>query len=139
MEKLVEMKREREYRIEEKVGGKESTELETNQKEHSSMNPISSPMNPVSSPMSPISSPVSPVSPPVSHVSSSVSSVSSPVSPQSSTGDQVQATLPSSPPPKRSGYLHYGMVEMYFAKVPNTTNLHAQNECLLMQSSIVSS
>ena len=90
VEKLVEMKRERECRSEEKAGGKGSTEgseLQTNQKLHPPVSPI-----PTSSPESPVSSPVSALS---------------------STVDQVQATLPSSPPPKQSWYLHYGIVEMY--------------------------
>ena len=98
LEKLVEMKKERECRSKEKVGGKGSTEdseLQTNQKE----DPPVSPMSPLSSHASPVSSPISPAS--------------SPVSPLSSTGDQVQATLPSSPLPKQSGYLHYGIGEIY--------------------------
>ena len=72
-EKLVEMKRGKDCKIEEKSGGKGSTEdseLQTIQKEHS--------------PVCQISPPTSPVSSPVSHMSS--------------TGDQVQAMLPSSPP-----------------------------------------
>ena len=83
------MKRKRERRSEEKVGGKgsnEDSELKTNQKEHAFMNPILSPVSPVSSSMSPVSS----------------------------TGDQVQARLPSSPSSQQSGYFHYGIGEMYF-------------------------
>ena len=94
MEKLVEMKRERECRSEEKVGGKGSTEdseLQVNQREHSSMSPMSSPVNPISSLASPVSSPLSPLS---------------------STGNQVQTILPSSLSPKLSGYLHYRIAEI---------------------------
>ena len=82
LENLVEMKRAEEHRTDAKVGGKENTEyseLQTNQEDHSSMSPVSSPVIPVSSPVSPISSP----------------------------GDQVQATLSSPPPPKEGGYLLY--------------------------------
>ena len=106
------LKRERECRSEEKVGGKRSTEdseLQTNQKGHPPLSSVSSPVSPVSS-MNPVSSPMSPVTSPVSPVSS-------PVSPMLFTGDQVQATLPSSPPPKESGYLHYGIGELYFIKM----------------------
>ena len=105
----MEKKREKEIRCKEEVGGKGSTEdseFKTNQKEHSSMGPISSPVSPVSSPVSPVLSPMSPVSSPMSPVSF-------PVSPLLSAGDQVQATLPSSPPPRQSGYLHYVIGEIY--------------------------
>ena len=94
-QKLVEMKRDRESRSEERVGDEASTEksqLQANQEEH----PPLSPMSPLSSALSPVSSPISLVSPPVSPISS-------PLSPVSSTGDQVQTTLPRSPPPKQSG------------------------------------
>ena len=96
------MKRERECRSEERVGGKGSTddnELQTNQNGNYSLNPTSSPVSPVSSSMSPVSPPISPVS--------------CPRSPVSSTRDQVQATLPSSPPLKQGGYFHYGIAEIY--------------------------
>ena len=91
VERLVEIKRERECRVEEKVGGKGSTEdneLQTSQKEDPPVSPVSL----LSSPMSPVSS---------------ISPVSSPVSPLSSTGDQMQTAIPSSPPRKQSWYLHY--------------------------------
>ena len=93
------MKRAKEHRSDEKLGGKRSTndsevqitiqeELEeVNQEEHS---------------------PMSPVPPPVR-------SASSPVSPVLSHGDQVQATLSSSSPSKESRYLHY--TSMYVTTV----------------------
>ena len=81
------MKKEKDHKTVERSGGKESTEdskLQTNQTEHSPVSPLSYPMSPISSTMSPLF----------------------PVNPLSSTKDQVQATPPSSPPPKESGYLH---------------------------------
>ena len=89
-EKLVEMKRAKECRSDEKSASKRSTnegevqsnkERQTNQEEHS---------------------PVSPVPPPMR-------SASSPVNPISSHGDQVQATctLSSSSPSKKSRFLRY--------------------------------
>lgn len=98
-EKLVEMKKGKDCKTEEKWGGKgtnESSELKTNQKEHPSLSPASSPISPVSSPLSPVTSPVRSVS---------------------STGNQMQATLPSSPPTKKSECLQYGTSEKVSVKL----------------------
>ena len=80
-EKLVQMKRAKECRSDEQLGGKRSTngsEVQTNQEEHSSVSSVPSP----------------------------VRSGCSPISSVSSHGDQVQATVSSSSPSKESRYLH---------------------------------
>ena len=92
LERLVEMKKAKEYSIEAKSGGKENieeSEVQNDPEEHSPLSPVLPSVSSVPSPMSPVSSPVSPVSSP---------------------GDQAQATLPSPPPPKQGGYLYYTII-----------------------------